>query len=118
PRAVTSHINELGQAVGIRINRGARIAFGADPKAANPRVDLYIEAGSSGTDAYWINNEGITVGVQELPATPGMNAGVWRTNIEFTNLNQALPANSGWTLLSANAINDAGVIVGTALPPS
>src|SRR5205814_1726032 len=56
-------------------------------------------------------------GAAELPAAPGANAGIWTSQYVFVKLNEtALAANSGGTLLSANAINDAGVITGTALP--
>lgn len=113
-----AHINEIGQAVGTRTNsRGNRIAYAVDLNAANSLTDEVAQVGLSGSDAYWINNEGTAVGIGELRAPPNMNAVVWTSDGNLTNLNQALPANSAWTLLTAKAINDAGVIVGTALSP-
>lgn len=117
-KGTMSHLNEIGQAVGIRINRGNRIAFGADlRKEKDFLADKVVRRGFSGTVASWINNENTTAGAGELPASAGTQAGIWTADGQFTNLNQALLPNSGWTLQSADAINDAGVIVGRALSP-
>jgi len=86
---------------------------------ADSLEDEIVHPYFSGTDAYWINNEGTILGDGELPAAPGSNATRWSPpDYDFMNLNAALPANSGWTLLAATAINDAGGIVGTALSPT
>jgi probable HAF family extracellular repeat protein len=116
PKGIMTDVNEIGQAVGIRINRGVNIAFGADLQKV-VLADEIIRRGFNGTDAYGINNENAAVGAGELSSPTDTNAGVWTADLQFTNLNQALIPNSGWTLRSANAINDAGVIVGRAVAP-
>jgi probable HAF family extracellular repeat protein len=119
-KGAITHLNEVGQATGILVTaRGANIAFMADlTNPSNSLGDIYIDVGLNGTDAYWINNENTIVGAGELPGTPPANAGIWTADGNFTNLNtQALPANSGWALLAATGINDAGIIVGRAMAP-
>jgi probable HAF family extracellular repeat protein len=120
PGGTMSHLNEIGQAVGIRITPlGARIAFGADlSKDSDFLADKIVRRGYSGTAVYWINNENTATGAGLLPGAPDTNAGFWTADGQFLKLNEAaLLPNSGWVLLSANAINDAGVIVGLALAP-
>ena len=118
PEGIMTHVNEIGQAVGIRINVGARVGFDVNLKLANSLEDEIVYPGFSGTDACWINNTGTIAGAGELPAAPGSNATQWSPpDYDFMNLNQALLPNSGWILSSANAINDAGQIVGRALSP-
>jgi hypothetical protein len=55
--------------------------------------------------AYAINNYGDVVG-------SGSWAFIWTSVSGFKYLNDLIPAGSGWTLSSAEAINDSGVIVG------
>ena len=40
------------------------------------------------------------------------SAFIWQNELGFKNLQNLLPAGSQWVLVSANAINDSGVIVG------
>ncbi len=119
PKGTVTHLNELGQAIGTRItNRGNRIAFGADlSKQSDLIEDKIVRRGFGGTAAFWINNESTTVGLGDLSNGAGTNAGMWTADGQFLNVNTALLANSGWTLQTATAINDAGVIVGRALAP-
>lgn len=66
--------------------------------------------------AYGVNAAGDAVG---WISTSGPNhAFLWTSNEGMQDLNACLPAGSGWTLLSAYAINDAGQIVGVGLNPS
>jgi probable HAF family extracellular repeat protein len=113
-------VNEIGQAVGIRTTAtGATIAVLADLSTEGALVaDLIVRRGYSGTLAFGINNESTIAGAGELSTGAGTNAGVWTADGQFLKLNEtALVANSGWVLQSANAINDAGVVVGRALGP-
>jgi probable HAF family extracellular repeat protein len=113
-----AHVNETGKAVGNRTAAsGASIAFSADLQSMN-LADEIVRRGFGGTVAYSINNEGTAVGAGNLSSGPGTNAGMWTADGAFTNLNTTLVANSGWVLQTATAINDAGVIVGTAMPPT
>jgi probable HAF family extracellular repeat protein len=121
-RGMMTSLNDLGQATGVRIiPTGDLGAFGADltrdsdflaDKALTPPYDSSL--------VFSINNENIAVGAGVLAAAPGSEAGYWTSDLdyEFPKLNEiALPPNSGWVLLDARAINDAGVIVGRALGP-
>ncbi len=55
-----------------------------------------------------INNNGVVVGNSDGFAF------IWDETNGMRNLNDLISAGSGWTLTSANGINDAGQIVGTA----
>ena len=57
------------------------------------------------TDAFAMNNSGTVVG------TSANHAVVWQ-NGQIYDLDNLIPADSGWTLTSATGINDAGDIVG------
>ena len=63
-----------------------------------------LSVGSS-TYAYGINDSGQVVG------NSGYRATLWQHDT-VVNLNNVIPANSGWLLLNATAINDKGQIVG------
>lgn len=71
-------------------------------------TDLGTLPGDAGSSASGINNRGEVVGAS-FSATS--RAFVWRNGV-MTDLNTRIPANSGWTLDSANGVNDAGQIVG------
>jgi probable HAF family extracellular repeat protein len=121
PGGVVAHVSEIGLAVGTRIRaRGTRVAFGADLRQTGSSVaSLWVSEGLNGTNGFGINNEGTAVGLGEISGPAGTSAGAWPLGGEFLNLNDlALPSSSGWVLLSATAINDAGVIVGKALSPT
>jgi len=61
------------------------------------------------SEAFSINNKGIVVGTSA--STNGLHAFIWRYGV-MTDLNDLLPANSGWTLQRATGINDREEIVG------
>src|SRR3990172_2341396 len=58
-----------------------------------------------------INNAGTIAGYN---ITPNQRAVVWEKNIPY-DLNELIPANSGWVLEIAHAINDNGWIVGRGI---
>ena len=60
-----------------------------------------------------INNEGVVVG-EYRPTVGETNAFIWKDNV-FRNLQELLPSNSGWKLLSATDINDREYICGYGL---
>jgi probable HAF family extracellular repeat protein len=85
-------------------------------------VDLGTVAGDTNSAAFGINNRGQIVGISALsfspPPTPPVDnwlcpchAAIWE-NGKATDLNTAIPANTGWQLIGAIAINDRGEIVG------
>jgi probable HAF family extracellular repeat protein len=74
-------------------------------------TDLGTPGGPQGS-ALAINNFGQIVG-QAMTSTGVQHATIWQNGIQ-ADLNSLIPAGSGFTYLSqANAINDAGQIVGT-----
>lgn len=66
--------------------------------------------GGSISDAYDINDAGQVVG-QSLTASQGYRAFLWE-NDQMKDLNTLIPADSGWVLREARAINKRGQIVG------
>ena len=62
------------------------------------------------SEAHAVNNRGDVVGWAEFP-NGGYHGFLYRRGV-MRNLNDLIPADSGWWLISANDINDAGEIVG------
>ena len=73
-------------------------------------VDLGTLGGAY-SNAFGVNDSGEVVGVSEYNGTNSTHAFLY-TNGSIFDLNNLIPANSGWTLESATAINDSGEIVG------
>jgi len=69
-------------------------------------------AGDTYSFAESINDAGIIVGGARIEGTPGSDHAVMWINGQVTDLNSLLPANSGWTLQSAIAINNSDQIIG------
>ena len=65
------------------------------------------------TDAEAINDSGVIVGYGAMNASPA-HAIVWQDG-QVYDLNDLIPANSGWTLTDATDISDDGTIVGTGI---
>lgn len=90
---------------------GTTVPLGDLPyQPSNITYNLLNGANPEDTLAYGINAAGIIVG------TSRGNATMWRgapADTTAINLNTLLPAGSGWILVEARAINDAGYIVGT-----
>jgi probable HAF family extracellular repeat protein len=59
-----------------------------------------------------INNAGHVVGGGQFGAAPGNHAFLYSDGVTY-DLNNLIPANSGWVLTSANGINDLEQIAGT-----
>lgn len=95
-------INASGQVVG----QSGGYAFRTKPnKPINPATDYLGSPG--GSYALAINASGQVVGVDS-----GAGSFVYRNGVLY-GLNGLIPANSGWVLGVATAINDAGQIVGS-----
>jgi probable HAF family extracellular repeat protein len=76
------------------------------------KTDLGTLGGTnSASIAYGINNSGQVVGIS------GGHAFLYSGG-NMTDLNSRISSYSGWTLLSANGINDSGEIVGQGINPS
>jgi probable HAF family extracellular repeat protein len=107
-------INDLGQVAGFSqcINcslSGHATLWG---KAKGSMLDLGVLPGATSSFAYGINNVGQVVGGSSYSATNELHAFVWSPSTGMLDLNNLIPANSGWLLQIANAINDQGQIVG------
>ena len=84
-------------------------------EAGNTTYDLYTLTGFTGA-ANAVNNLGTVVGSIFVSGNPASHAFLWQKGgASIIDLNSLLPANSGWVLESADAINTNGQIVGTGL---
>jgi probable HAF family extracellular repeat protein len=73
--------------------------------------------GGPGSNANGINNLGEIVGQSQTDNNFNDYAAFLYVGGTMYNLNSLIPANSGWVLQSAAAINDCGQIVGDGLNP-
>jgi probable HAF family extracellular repeat protein len=110
-------INNAGQVVGYS-DLQAGSPFGhAFMTAANSPIDPETDdLGTLGGDyswAYGINNSGQVVGYAST--TGGDNHAFLYTGGGMYDLNNLVPANSGWVFQTSTAINDGGEIVGDGL---
>lgn len=105
-------VNDRGQAVGYS-ETGAGTARHAFLTTEGVMRDLGTLPGLDDSVAYDVNGAGEAVGTAApAPDAPGARALLWR-NGRVVDLNRLLPANSGWTLEEARAINGRGQIAGT-----
>jgi probable HAF family extracellular repeat protein len=104
-------INDLGQIAG-GSGCGAACSHAVLwSKKAGSIQDLGLVTGSTFSSAYGINNKGQVVGAVSFSSGPN-HAFVWSQAAGMQDLNNLIPANSGWMLQSADAINDSGQITG------
>jgi probable HAF family extracellular repeat protein len=103
-------INNQGDVVGDSFRTASASEIAALWPAAGGVVDLGTFGGAT-SSARDINNHGQIVGYA-LDASGAPRAFLSEAGAAIVDLNTLLPPASGWVLLSANAINDAGQIVG------
>ncbi|MBD1804346.1 DUF3466 family protein [Microcoleus sp. FACHB-SPT15] len=100
-------INDLGQVVGeAQTSSGDFHAFFWD----GAMQDLGTLANYTSSVAYGINNKGRVVGA--ATTSSGSSHAFVRLNNGMRDLNNLIPANSGWELIEARDINNNGRIVG------
>jgi probable HAF family extracellular repeat protein len=111
-----SAINDLGQVAGYAdCGNGCGHAV-LWSKAKGSMLDLGVLPGAISSYARGINNVGQVVGLSYYsPVGNHLHAFVWSPSTGMLDLNNLIPANSGWLLQSANAINDQGQIVGLGM---
>jgi probable HAF family extracellular repeat protein len=76
--------------------------------------DLGILGGTNSL-ALGINKAGQVVGAADTTGDSAVHAFLWTKTVGLQDLNNLIPANSGWTLAWASAINKAGQIVGDGI---
>jgi len=101
-------INDLGQIVGYSDCGSNCVHAVLWSKNLASLQDLGTLPGSTGSIALGLNNSGQVVG-----GTYSLqHAFLWTQTAGMQDLNALIPPNSGWTLVSASAINDKGEILG------
>ncbi len=112
--------DNTGYSLAYAINARAQIAGEAqntDNKdhatiwADGMKIDLGIPAGFLQSGANALNNRGQVVGGAQDPDPHKSRAYLWQGGVA-TDLNTLLPEGSGWVLVAATGINDAGQIIG------
>jgi len=112
--SLAARINDRGQAVGYS-ETGPGETRHAFLTTDGVMRDLGTLAGFDDSAAYDVDGAGEAVGAAApAPDAPGARALLWRGG-RTVDLNGLLPANSGWTLEEARAINNRGQIAGTGL---
>ena len=108
-------INDLDEVVGATtVGNGQYHAFWKDGHSAKHQafVDLGVLSGDDYSMALGLNNTGHSVGYSEKSSTGVQRATVWFNNGTMYDLLTKVNNGSGWTLKSAEAINNSGWIVG------
>jgi probable HAF family extracellular repeat protein len=118
PATSANDINDSGQVVGARVVGGASYwtAYRCDTSGGTPQfVDLGFLPGFVGSEAMAINNDGDIVGhsFSDWGSGQQIHAFICTASSPMQDLNALIPANSGWELTWASAINDKGQIAGT-----
>jgi probable HAF family extracellular repeat protein len=73
--------------------------------------DLGVLRGGTYSVAFGVNDSEVVVGYGNI-ANNAPRAMIWTSSHGMRDLNSLLPANSGWTLINASAINSVGQITG------
>ncbi len=106
-------VNNLGEATGIGyLKNGAAHAFISDPTGQHLK-DLGALQEISDSWGFAINDSGVVVG-QSYTNSGAVHAFVYDGK-KMLDLNDLVPKSSGWVLIEANGVNDAGQIVADGL---
>ncbi len=109
-------INNSGLIVGQSSTPGTNYQLHAVKWQGGQIADLGTLPNGNHSIALGVNSQGDIVGGATAEANSAYDMGfILPHNGTMANLNSLVPANSGWTLLSAYSINDSGQIVGTGI---
>lgn len=108
---IATDLNNVGHVVGHSQN--ARGEYHAFSYSGGALVDLGTLPGGTQSFAYGINNSGQIVGASDS-ASSTLHAFL-HSGGSMKDLNTLIPANSGWVLTEARAINSSGQIVGNGI---
>lgn len=117
----TIELGTLGgdDSIGVAINNTGQVIGYSRLPGGDQRAFLYADGrlrslgtfqGGTQSFAYGINKQGQVVGSSDAKERP-LHAFIYK-NRSMQDLNEMIPADSGWVLTEARAINDAGQIVG------
>ncbi len=110
--SIANAINSSGIVVGQSNASKFMNAWHAVQWDANNKIeDLGTIPGGTYSIAFGINDSGVVVGYGNL-ANNAAHAMIWSASAGMQDLNNLIPANSGWVLINANAINSLGQITG------
>lgn len=112
---VTSIANAVNTS-GVVVGQSDGTATGGDWhavlwNASNQIQDLGVIPGGTYSVAFGVNDSNVVVGYGNT-FTNAPHAMVWTSAAGMQDLNHLIPANSGWVLINANAINTVGQITG------
>ncbi len=112
-------INGVGQIVGLSDITGD-VADHAFLYTGGRMIDLGTLPGTAISEAHGINDSGQIVGYTKIPSGDGgffpYHAFIDNSGT-MTDLNNLIVANSGWTLINAEGINNSGQVVGYGTNP-
>jgi chitinase len=106
-------INNVGEVVGWS-DLSSEVAH-AFLYSGGKMTDLGILPAAKGSVATGINNSGVIVGFTTYGSHVAQRRAVLYGTSGPVDLNTLIPSGTGWILLQANGVNDAGQIVGTGL---
>ena len=117
PYSYAWDINDAGAVVGEGFNgAGDYRAFLWQNGSA---TDLGTLPGMGSSEAYGVNNAGAVVGRVEPPeGAPGATRAFLYRDGAMYDVNDLIPANSGWFIADARAINDRGAIAAVGFSPA
>lgn len=104
-------LNAVGQITGVSTLVGDAPGVGHAFLYSNGAMNDLGTLGGDFSTAQSVNNVGQVVGYSFLAGDATLHAFLWQ-NGNMVDLNSLLPVNSGWELITAFFINDAGRIVG------
>lgn len=109
--SIANGINSSGIVVG-QSNAGSFLYWHAVKWDASGKItDLGTLPGGNYSIAFGINDSSQIVGYGNI-ANNAAHALIWTSTAGMQDLNNLIPANSGWVLINANAINASGQITG------